>query len=344
VAESWSSARSRAGTHIPAIELIDIHTELGGTRVLRGVSFGAERQRITVLLGPSGVGKTTCLRHILGLLNPDRGDVLIEGRSALAMRKAARLKLSKRFGVLLQGSGVFGSALWESMTVEDNLVYQLRALTKLTDRELERRAFECLHEVGLASTAHMMPAELSAGMRRRVALARALVSEPDFAVLDSFELGVDPVRLRGLCEMIRRRQQQFGGTYLLATQSIDVARRLADDIVVLWEGRVIEEGSAADVLDSLQPEVRQLITGSTDGPLAMAGSGESGPQEGLVLPGSPIEEGLDIPIPLAGIVLLTVITASALVLGGGSMVEVLIIAAAWATGAVLLVLRYRRQR
>jgi phospholipid/cholesterol/gamma-HCH transport system ATP-binding protein len=353
---------------VPAIELIDIHTALSGAPVLNGVSFAAERDRITVLLGPSGVGKTTCLRQIVGLLTPDRGDILVEGRSTVTMRKAARLELSKRFGVLLQGTGVFGSALWESMTVEDNLVLQLGTLVKLPEPELKRRAFECLHEVGLASDAERFPSELSAGMRRRVALARALVAEPEFAILDSLELGVDVVRLRGLCDLIFRRHQQYGGTYVIATQSMDLARRLADDIVVLWDGVVIEAGPADEVLASLRPEVVQLISGSTAGPLGMAPEREHDhmwtperehdhmwtperehdhmwtPERMRAIPASPAEQGLDIPIPLAALALLMVISASALWLGGGNKAELLIVAAVWAAATILLVLRRRRER
>jgi phospholipid/cholesterol/gamma-HCH transport system ATP-binding protein len=303
-----------APPEIPAIELIDVSCDLAGTRVLRGVSFAVRRGRITVLLGPSGVGKTTCLRQILGLLRPDSGNVLVEGRSTLAMRKSKRLALSRRFGVLLQGGGLYGSALWDSMTVEQNLLHQLRSQRNWDEDTLRRRCDERLREVGLADSAKLMPAELSAGMRRRVALARAMVADPDFLVLDSFELGVDAVRLSGLCDQLQRRHDQLGATYLIATQSMEVARRLADEIVVLWEGRVIEQGPASQVLASLQPEVRQLVTGSTEGPLGMAGEmrGDSQPR-----PVARRENGqsFEVPLPLAAFVLVIVMAASALVIG-----------------------------
>jgi phospholipid/cholesterol/gamma-HCH transport system ATP-binding protein len=342
------AAMPRAGTHsssrveVPAIELIDVHTELGGTRVLRGVSFAALPGRITVLLGPSGVGKTTSLRHVVGLLTPDTGDVLVEGRSTLTMRKSGRLALSRRFGVLLQGSGLYGSALWESMTVEENLIHQLRAQVDSSDEdELFRRSRERLREVGLADSARLTPADLSAGMRRRAALARALVADPDFAVLDSFELGVDVVRLNGLCEMIRRRQEETGGTYLIATQNMDVARRLADDVVVLWEGRVIEEGPADQVLASTLTEVDQLVHGKLEGPLSLAGAGRPAGQPFAQHVGH-AEEGFEIPVPFAALALLVTLTASALVLGGGHPLEFAIVIGAWALAGALLALRYAR--
>ena len=330
---------------VPAIELIDVHTELGGTPVLRGVSFAALPGRITVLLGPSGVGKTTSLRHVVGLLTPDRGDVLVEGRSTLTMTNAKRLALSRRFGVLLQGSGLYGAALWESMTVEENLVHQLHAQVDWGEEELYRRTRDRLREVGLLDSARLTPAELSAGMRRRVALARALVADPEFAVLDSFELGVDVVRLMGLCDVIHRRHEEIGGTYLIATQNMEVARRLADDVVVLWAGRVIEEGPADEVLASTRSEVHQLVTGSLEGPLGLAGEGRL---PGQRFPRSPghghAEEGFDIPLPAAVFALLVVISASALVLGGGHPLELAIVGGAWAMSAALLALREVRRR
>jgi phospholipid/cholesterol/gamma-HCH transport system ATP-binding protein len=335
-----SPRQTSARPVVPGIELIDVFTRFGSERVLRGVSFEAAAGRITVLLGPSGVGKTTCLRHVTGLLAPDRGDVLVEGRSTLTMRHGPRRALSRRFGVLLQGSGLYGSALWDSMTVEDNLVFQLNALTDHPEYALRARAREYLRQVGLADSAGLLPSELSAGMRRRVALARALVSNPDFAVLDSFELGVDEVRIKGLCALIARRHQETGGTYLIATQSMEVARRLADDVVVLWGGQVIEQGPAYDVLSSVRPEVHQLVTGATTGPLGLA----DGDGRARHVPARPAEKDLEIPVPLVAYVLLVVMTASAFVLGEAHALEISVLVVAWAGAGVVLVRRYRRHR
>ncbi|MHB8692044.1 MAG: ABC transporter ATP-binding protein [Solirubrobacteraceae bacterium] len=330
-------------TAAAAIELIDVHTALGGDWVLKGVSFAAARGRITVMLGPSGVGKTTCLRHVVGLTAPDAGDILVEGRSTLQMRKAQRLGLSRRFGVLLQGDGLYGSALWDSMTVEENLLHQLRSQRDLAEDALRQRCEQRLREVGLAGSAKMMPLELSAGMRRRVALARALVADPDFAVLDSFELGVDPVRLAGLCSLLTRRHAQAGGTYVIATQSMEVARRLADDVVVMWDGRVIEAGPAEAVLGSHRPEVEQLVSGAISGPLGLAGEGRSPGQRAPRHP-APAEQGYEIPLWLAALGVLVALTASALVLGHGQPLALAISLVGWAALAALLVLRVRARR
>jgi phospholipid/cholesterol/gamma-HCH transport system ATP-binding protein len=331
---------ARVSPEVPAIGLIDVYADYDDKRVLGGVSFAARAHHITVLLGPSGAGKTTCLRHVVGLLTPIDGDVLVEGRSTLRMRKAQRLALGRRFGVLLQGSGLYGSALWDGMTVEQNLLHQLRAQRDWDDDAIQRRCQERLRDVGLSDSANLMPAELSAGMRRRLALARAIVADPDFVVLDSFELGVDAVRLSGLCELIKRHHDGLGATYLIATQSMDVARRLADEIVVLWEGRVIEQGRAGSVLASLQPEVRQLVGGSTEGPLQMAGD-RTADRTLLTAPPSTARSEFEIPLSVAGFAVLIVLTASALVLGHSRSAARVILVDIWLiAGAVAL----RRRR
>jgi phospholipid/cholesterol/gamma-HCH transport system ATP-binding protein len=270
---------------------------------------------------------------------PDRGDVIVEGRSRVNMRKDEHAALARRFGVLLQGSGMYGSALWGSMTVLENLMFQLRSLTDLPDDELREHALERLREVGLADHADLLPANLSAGMSTRAALARALVSDPEFAVLDSFDEGVDPVRLRRLCELIRWHHDKLGGTYVIATHDMDVTRRLADHVVVLWDGRVMEEGPTEQVFGSGRSEVRQFVTGATDGPLSLH-SEQPASQE--FRPSPPGEAGMHIPIPLATAVTLIVITGIVVVMGSGQPIEVVILVLAWVGAAVLLAVRHTK--
>jgi phospholipid/cholesterol/gamma-HCH transport system ATP-binding protein len=324
---------------LPAIELIDIHIALGGAPVLGGLSLAAPRGRITVLLGPSGVGKTTCLRLITGLLIPDAGDVIVDGHSTLAMTKRRRLELSRRFGVLLQGSGLYGSALWESMTVEQNLLHQLRAQRGGREPELRERAREWLAAVGLSASAELPPATLSSGMRRRLALARALIADPEYAVLDSLELGADPVRLGELIRIVARTHERTGGTFVIATQSIELARRVADEIVVLWGGRVLEQGPAERVLASERPEVRQLLDGLVDGPLGM--DDEPGAVARPVPVARYIEAGFELPVPVVAAAVLVVVTASALWLGHGGVVELALVAALWVIAAAVVAARRR---
>jgi phospholipid/cholesterol/gamma-HCH transport system ATP-binding protein len=325
---------------VAAVELIDVHTAYDGQWVLNGVNFAAPAGGITVLMGPSGVGKTTCVKHVTGLLLPDEGDVLIEGVSRANLRRSEHNALAKRFGVLLQGSGMYGSALWGSLTVVDNLIFQLRSLTDHPDEaQLRERALERIQEVGLGQYADVLPGQLSAGMSTRLALARALVSDPDFAVLDGFDEGVDPVRLGRLCDLIRWHHENAGGTYLVTTHDMDVARRLADHIVVLWDGQVVEEGPAAQVFGSGRAEVRQFVTGDTEGPLQLRS--EAAASDVYRTP--PGETGIYIPIPLATAITLACITGSVLVLGSGR-VETAILVVTWVAAVMFLATRYLRSR
>ncbi len=339
-----SDTSRRLTAAIPAIEVIDLHCSVEGSRVLRGVSFGVDPGRITALIGPSGAGKTTCIRSIVGLLWPERGEVLVEGRSLLGMGKSDRLAVQKRFGVLLQGAGVYGSALWDSMTVEQNLALQLKTqCEELSGAEIAERCGRRLYEVGLTRSATLLPTELSAGMRRRLALARALVADPQFAVIDSFELGADPVTLGHLCGVVSRRHAESGGSYLVATQSMEVVRRLADNVIVLWNGRVIKEGPTDEILDAHEEEVQQLLTGSIDGPLGMAPDNVHARRVRRLPHTAPGEIGLELPVPLVAVGVLLVITASAVWLGDRQPLELAIVAVVWIVAAYLTLAWLRRR-
>lgn len=286
-----------ARVEAPAIEAVGLRTILGGRLVLDEVGFAAPPGSITILLGPSGVGKTTCVRHLTGLARPARGDVLIEGRSRFGLSQDELVALQRRFGVVFQGSGLHGSALFESMTVHENVGFQLRAQRDplaaadqlrsrpdALDEGSHALVRESLREVGMLGHAEAMPEELSAGMRRRVALARAMVAEPEFLIIDGLDAGLDGVRLMKLCELIAARHERLGGTYVITTHDMEVARRLGDRLIVLWGGRVVAAGTPETVFESERPEVRQLLSGDREGPLAMGG-GASGPSA------QPVDEG-----------------------------------------------------
>lgn len=295
----------------PAIAFEDVRTRYGSREVLSGVSFALPASRISVMLGPSGVGKSTCVRHLAGLRPPDGGRVVVEGRSLWAMSRQELSALRRRSGLMLQGTGLYGSALWESMSVLDNVRFQLRALTDLDDDLADARARERLHAVGLGDRLGALPGELSAGMRRRAALARALASDPDFAVLDGLELGLDGVRRELVCDLVREHQSRAPSTMLVVTQDMEVARRLADHVVVLLGGRVAAEGRPDVVLDGGTRAVRQLVEGDRRGPLALA----SAPEEMPATP-APVWDSLyDLPLWIAALALVVCGVASALVLG-----------------------------
>jgi phospholipid/cholesterol/gamma-HCH transport system ATP-binding protein len=319
-----------------SIEVVGVSSAYDAVRVLHAVSFTVPAGQITVMVGPSGAGKSTCVSHLVALRPPSTGVVLVEGRSLWDMGRRELNRLRRRSGVLLQGSGVYGSALWESMTVLDNLTLQLRTVTTLSDEEIHARALERLEEVGLRAAAGEAPAHLSAGMRKRVAIARALASDPDYAILDGFELGIDKVRLAGLCTLVRERHERLGGTMLVVTQDMDVARRLADHVVVLIGGRVATEGPVADVLADERVGIRQLVTGAATGPLQLASPELGSPRgEPAPEPHSPF----DVPLSLTGFALLAAMTASAFALGASGVIEVIAIAGVWLVAAGVFVAR-----
>ncbi|MEA2638051.1 MAG: phospholipid/cholesterol/gamma-HCH transport system ATP-binding protein, partial [Chloroflexota bacterium] len=198
--------------------------------------------------------------------------------------------------------------------------------------------------VGLSASAELMPEMLSAGMRRRLGLARALVADPEYVVLDSFELGADPVRLTELVRIVGHSHERTGATYVIATQSLEVARELADELVVMWEGQVIEQGPAGGVLGSEQPEVHQLINGLADGPLGMAGAvGPGGPGRGPRArpPSDHIEEAFALPVSAVAVAVLAIMTASALWLGHGGTPEIVAVFVVWAMTVAVIALRGR---
>jgi phospholipid/cholesterol/gamma-HCH transport system ATP-binding protein len=327
------------GADRPAIEFADVHTSFGEHHVLRGVSFALPRDRISVLIGPSGVGKSTCIRHLAALYPPDAGEILVEGRSVWGLRKAELAALQRRFGFLLQGKSSYGSPLFASLNALDNVYYQLRATTDLDEPAALARARERLGEVGLADHAEVLPDQLSSGMRTRLALARATAADPDFVVLDGFELGIDSVRLAKLCELVRARQRAVDGTYLVVTQDMDVARRLADHLVVLLDGRIRAEGPAAALLDSTDTEVRQLVTGAGPGRVELADA--DGPRRSGAPP-APAAGGYELPLWLLAAALLGAITTSALVLGAINKLEIAVVIAVWVIVAAVVFVRLLR--
>jgi phospholipid/cholesterol/gamma-HCH transport system ATP-binding protein len=217
-----------------------------------------------MILGPSGTGKSVCIKHMVGLLYPDQGDVLVHGRSVPDMRDEELFEMRKKFGVLFQDGALFGS-----MDLYDNVAFPLRQHTDKGEDEIEDIVMRRLREVGLEDSRDKMPNELSGGMRKRAGFARALVLEPDIVLFDEPDSGLDPVRTALLCELIREVHEEHGGAYVVITHDIMSARRLAEYIAILWRGRIVEAGPADELFDSEDTFVRQFLAGDSDGPLGM---------------------------------------------------------------------------
>jgi phospholipid/cholesterol/gamma-HCH transport system ATP-binding protein len=235
-----------------------------GVRILNGLDLYIPEGMITVVLGPSGTGKSVLIKHLIGLMFPDSGDVKVHGRSVPGMPMHELLELRKRFGILFQDGALFGS-----MNVYDNVAYPLRKNTGMNERQIRDVVMSRLEEVGLGNAADRMPSELSGGMRKRAGFARALVLEPEIVMFDEPDSGLDPVRTALLCQLIQKVHAQNGGTYIVITHDIASARRLGEYVAVLWRGRIVQSGDREAMFASSNPFVQQFLSGADEGPLGM---------------------------------------------------------------------------
>ena len=214
-----------------------MHKSFGRNHVLRGLNMGLPEDKISMIIGPSGTGKSVCIKHIVGLLYPDEGDVLVHGVSIPSLPDAELFEMRKKFGVLFQDGALFGS-----LTLWDNVAFPLRQHTEKGDEEIAEIVNRRMSEVGLGGEGAKMPNELSGGMRKRAGFARALVLDPEIVLFDEPDSGLDPVRTALLCELIKEIHAENGGCYVVITHDIMSARRVAEHISVLWKGRIVESG------------------------------------------------------------------------------------------------------
>ncbi len=247
-----------------AIEFIDVHKSFGRNHVLRGLNMGLPENQISMILGPSGTGKSVCIKHIVGLLYPDQGDVLVHGVSIPSLSDSDLFETRKKFGVLFQDGALFGS-----LNLYDNVAFPLRQHTEKGEDEIAEIVNRRMSEVGLGGEGEKMPNQLSGGMRKRAGFARALVLDPEIVLFDEPDSGLDPVRTALLCELIKEIHAENGGCYTVITHDIMSARRVAEHISVLWKGRIVESGPAEELFASENPFVRQFLSGESAGPLGM---------------------------------------------------------------------------
>jgi phospholipid/cholesterol/gamma-HCH transport system ATP-binding protein len=247
-----------------AIEFIDVTKSFGSNTILNGLNLGIPEDQISMILGPSGTGKSVCINHMVGLLYPDEGDVLVHGESVPGMADEDLFEMRKKFGVLFQDGALFGS-----MNVFDNIAFPLRQHTDKGEDEVAEICNRRLKEVGLGSAGDKMPNELSGGMRKRAGFARALVLDPDIVLFDEPDSGLDPVRTALLCELIMEIHDENGGAYVVITHDIMSARRVAEYIAILWKGKIVESGPAEELFNSNNQFVRQFLAGEAQGPLGM---------------------------------------------------------------------------
>jgi len=270
----WHTGVERSSGVPDAVEFVDVHKAFGRNEILRGLNLGIPEGKISMILGPSGTGKSVCIKHMVGLLYPDRGDVLVHGESVPNMTDDELFAMRQKFGVLFQDGALFGS-----MNVFDNVCFPLRQHTEKSEAEIAEIVHRRLAEVGLQNAHDKMPNELSGGMRKRAGFARALVLDPDIVLFDEPDSGLDPVRTALLGELIKEihadmmSEARQRGTpppaFALITHDIMTARRVAEHISVLWKGRIVESGPAEQLFASENQFVRQFLAGQSAGPLGM---------------------------------------------------------------------------
>jgi phospholipid/cholesterol/gamma-HCH transport system ATP-binding protein len=260
----WHTGQKRDHGGTDAIEIIDLVKQFGRTRILNGLNLGLPDNQISMVLGPSGTGKSVLIKHIVGLLYPDSGDVLVHGESIPNMTDDELFEVRKKFGLLFQDGALFGS-----MNIYDNVAFPLRQHTDKGEDEIAEIVNRRLKEVGLAEALFHMPNELSGGMRKRAGFARALVLDPAIVMFDEPDSGLDPVRTALLCELIREVHDENGGCYLVISHDLGTARRIADFIAVLWKGKIVESGPKEELFNSENEFVSQFLNAEVTGPLAM---------------------------------------------------------------------------
>jgi len=244
------------------IKISGLKKYFGTKRVLDGVDLDIDKGKITVIIGRSGEGKSVLIKHIIGLLRPDDGQILLDGQEISSMNERDWDEVRKRFGMLFQGG-----ALFDSMTVGENVGFPLKEHTDLADEDIMKVVDEKLRRVGLVGVEHMMPAELSGGMKKRVGLARAIVMDPEIVLFDEPTTGLDPIMSDSIADLVLDTQRSLQTTYILITHDIPFTYKIADKIAMLHEGRIIEQGSVEEMKKNQNPVVRQFLEGRAEGPI-----------------------------------------------------------------------------
>ena len=247
---------------MPVISLQNVYKSFAGKKVLDGMSLDVERGETVVIVGGSGTGKSVTLKHIIGLLQPDRGHVIVDDTDLCCMKPVELNAFRRRFGMAFQEG-----ALFDSMSVFENIAFPLRRHTKMKEAEIRQRVEECLEQVHLHGVEKKRPSELSGGMRRRVGFARAISLQPQILLFDEPTTGLDPVISDVIAELIVEMDETLHTTTVTITHDMKVAFKIADRVAMLYAGKIIEQGTPEEFQQSTNPIVRQFIEGRAEGPL-----------------------------------------------------------------------------
>jgi phospholipid/cholesterol/gamma-HCH transport system ATP-binding protein len=246
----------------PVIAFRGVRKAFRGNPVLCGLDLSIERGRTFTILGGSGSGKSVCLKHMIGLLEADAGQVSVAGRDVTRLSESGWVELRCRFGMVFQGA-----ALFDSLTIYENVAYPIREHESWPESQVRDRVRSCLAAVGLAGVESMVPAELSGGMRKRVGVARAIALEPEIILYDEPTTGLDPANARRIGQLIRSLQERLHATSVVVTHDMELCFAVSDRVALLRHGVLALEGSAEEVRETTHPEMRDFLEG-TEEPMA----------------------------------------------------------------------------
>jgi phospholipid/cholesterol/gamma-HCH transport system ATP-binding protein len=244
------------------IDIIDLRKSFDGQKVLKGINLTIAEKELIIIMGKSGGGKSVIIKHIMGLLKADRGNIFIDKTDITQLDVKGLDRIRDKLGVLFQGG-----ALFDSLTVFGNIAFPLKEKTKLSKQEIKERVSQALEDVGLKGVESKYPAELSGGMKKRVALARALITEPHIVLFDEPTTGLDPIISNSIHRLIRATHQKYGYTGVVISHEVPEIFDIADRVAMLFDGVIVETGTPEEIKNSSNPAVRQFITGSLEGPI-----------------------------------------------------------------------------
>jgi phospholipid/cholesterol/gamma-HCH transport system ATP-binding protein len=241
------------------IRVEDLHKTFGAVEVLQGVSFEVGKGQILALIGRSGYGKSVLLKHVAGLMKPDRGRVLVDGNDMSFLKGGDLLRLRNRLGFLFQSG-----ALFDSMTVYDNVAFPLREKTKLSEKEIRDRVMKELDQVGMTGAEEKFPSQISGGMIKRASLARALMGEPEIMLFDEPTTGLDPLTGQTILNLIDSMHERLGFTGIIVTHEVPKIFEVVDKVAMLDEGHILFEGTPEAILTSEDSRIRSFVTGGQE--------------------------------------------------------------------------------
>jgi len=249
-----SEVTQPGGAAPPMIEVVDLHKSFGGHEVLKGINLEVPPASTLVILGGSGSGKTVLMKHMIGLLKPDRGKVIVDGEDIVPMDERDLERVRRKFGMVFQGA-----ALFDSMTVYENVSFALREHTNLSEEEIRKKVREKLGIVGLQNVEERYPAELSGGMRKRVGLARAIVLDPKIVLYDEPTTGLDPITTDYVDDMILTAKRELQVTQVVISHDIASSFKVADKVAFLFQGKIVAEGAPRELRRNPHPELQHFL-------------------------------------------------------------------------------------